>query len=72
MIVEWHGHDDATKLSVGSLYLDQERWQWWQWHQCCYARPMTWQIFSKALFDRFDHESNFLGRLTKLRQTSTV
>jgi len=21
--------DDATKLSVGSLYLDQERWQRW-------------------------------------------
>ena len=25
--------DDANKISVGSLYLDQERWQWWQWHQ---------------------------------------
>ena len=22
--------------------------------------------------DRFDHESNFLGRLTKLRQTGTM
>lgn len=21
--------DDQTKLSVGALYLDQERWKWW-------------------------------------------
>eukprot|EP00253_Pinus_taeda_P026095 PITA_26095 len=67
-----HIKDDETKLSVGSLYLDQEIWQWWEWHQKCYARPITWQIFSKALSDRFEHESNFLGRLKKLRQTSTV
>lgn len=24
-----HIRDDETKLTVGSLYLDQERWQWW-------------------------------------------
>ena len=28
-----HIRDDVTKLSVGSLYLDQEIWQWWQWNQ---------------------------------------
>ena len=67
-----HIRDYVTKLSVGSLYLDQERWQWLQWHQQCYARPMTWKIFSKAIFDRLDHESNFLGHLTKLQQTGTV
>ena len=67
-----HIKDDETKLSVGSLYLDQEGWKRWQWHQRCYLRPMTWQIFSKALSDYFDHESNFLGRLTKLKQTSTI
>eukprot|EP00253_Pinus_taeda_P027555 PITA_27555 len=67
-----HIRDDATKLSVGSLYLDQERWQWWQWHQHCYAMPLIRQIFSKALSDHFDHESNLLGRLTKLQQTGTV
>lgn len=27
-----HIRDDATQLSVGSMYLDNERWQWWQWH----------------------------------------
>ena len=58
--------DDQTKLCVGALYLDQERWQWWQWHQKCYPENITWHMFSKALCDRFDRESNFLGRLTKL------
>eukprot|EP00253_Pinus_taeda_P016779 PITA_16779 len=64
--------DDATQLSVGIMYLDNERWQWWQWHQHCYGSPLTWQTFKKALTDRFDQDSNFLGRLTKLQQTSTV
>lgn len=27
-----HIVDDETKLRVEGLYLDQERWQWWQWH----------------------------------------
>ena len=67
-----HIIDDATKISVRSLYLDQVRWKWWQWHQRYYGRPVTWSIFSTALSDRFNHESNFLGHLTKLRQTSTL
>ena len=29
-------------------------------------------MFAKAICDRFDHESNFLGRLTKLRQIGTI
>ena len=33
---------------------------------------MTWQIFWKALSDRFEHESHFLGHLTKLKQIGTV
>src|SRR5690606_19876434 len=28
--------DDQTKLRVGDLYLDQERWKWWQWHVKCH------------------------------------
>ena len=28
-----HIVDDETKLSVATIYLDQERWQWWQCHQ---------------------------------------
>eukprot|EP00253_Pinus_taeda_P002482 PITA_02482 len=54
------------------MYLDNERWQWWEWHQCCNAPFMTWATFKKALTDRFDQESSFLGRLTKLQQTGTV
>ena len=37
-----HIRDDATQLSVGSMYFDNERWQWWQWHQRWYGRPVTW------------------------------
>ena len=33
---------------------------------------LTWATFKKALTERFDQESCFLGRLTKFRQTSTV
>ena len=52
--------------------MDQERWQWWQWHQKCYLENITWHVFSKSLCDRFDRESIFLFRLTKLRQIGTV
>ena len=57
---------------LGSMYLDNERWQWWEWHQRFTAPFRTWTQFMKALQDRFDQESSFLGRLTKLRQTGTV
>ena len=59
--------DNVTQLSVGIMYLENERWQWWQWNQSFYGRPLTWETFRKALMDCFDHESYFLGRLTKLR-----
>jgi len=64
--------DDATQLMLGSMYLDNERWQWWEWHQRCTAPFRTWTQFMKALQDRFDQESSFLGHLTKLRQTGTM
>lgn len=65
-------YEDQTKLHVGALYLDPERWKWWQRHQKRYPKNITWHMFSKALFDRFDRESNFLGCLTKLQQTGTI
>ena len=64
--------DDETQLMVGSMYLDNERWQWWEWQQRCTGTFRTWPKFTKALQDRFDQESSFLGRLTKLRHTGTV
>ena len=59
--------DNETKLMVERMYLDNERWQWWEWHQCCNGPFRTWTKFTKALQDRFDQESSFLGRLTKLQ-----
>eukprot|EP00253_Pinus_taeda_P006430 PITA_06430 len=64
--------DNETQLMVGSMYLDNERWQWWQWHQRCNGRPLTWDTLKKALMEHFDHDSAFLGRLTELQQTGTV
>eukprot|EP00253_Pinus_taeda_P011630 PITA_11630 len=57
---------------LGSMYSDNERLQWWEWHRCCNGPFRTWTQFRKALQDCFDQESSFLGRLTKLRQTGTV
>ena len=62
-----HILDDETHLMVGSMYLDNERWQSWEWHQRCNGPFRTWTKFTKALQGCFDQESFFLGRLTKLR-----
>lgn len=59
--------DDQTRLCVGALYLDQEIWKWWQWHQKSYLGNITWQMFSKYLCECIDRASKFLGRLTKLQ-----
>jgi hypothetical protein len=64
--------DDETKLHVGILYLDQERWQWWQWHKKCYPGHPTWNMFTKVVCACFDRESHYLGCLTKLKQTGSV
>eukprot|EP00253_Pinus_taeda_P024737 PITA_24737 len=64
--------DNETQLMVGSMYLDNERWQWWEWHQRSNGSFLTWATFKKALTECFDHESSFLGRLTKLQQTGTM
>eukprot|EP00253_Pinus_taeda_P028301 PITA_28301 len=71
----WHTHsppNDATKLMLGSMYFDNERWEWWEWHQRCNGYFRTWTQFTKALRDRFEQEESYLDRLTKLRQTGTV
>ena len=58
--------DNETKLMVGRMYLENERWQWWEWHQHCNGPFRTWNSFKKALTERFDQESSFFGHLTKL------
>ena len=64
--------DDETKIHVGVVYLDQERWKWWKWNKKCYPRLPNWTMFTKAVCARFDRESHFWGRLTKLQQTGLV
>lgn len=49
-----HIFDDATQLMLGSMYLDSERWKWWEWHQRCNGPFKTWAQFTKALQDRFE------------------
>ena len=46
--------DNETQRMVGSMYLDIERWQWWEWHQRCNGPFVTWTTFKKALTYRFD------------------
>ena len=67
-----HITDEGTKLMVGTMYLDSERWQWKEWYQRCNGQFKSWGQFTKALRNRFEQEDSFLGRLTKLRQTGTV
>ena len=67
-----HINDGIEKLQVTILYLDTERWWWWQWHKQCVGGTLDWPLFSKALCTCFDREDNFLGWLTKFCQTKTV
>jgi hypothetical protein len=64
--------DDETKLHVGVMYLDQEHWQWWQWHKKCYPRHPNLNMFTKVVCAHFDRESHYLGPLTKMEQTRSV
>jgi hypothetical protein len=64
--------DDETKLHVGVLYLDQECWKWWQWHNKCYLGQPNCTMSTKAVCARFDRESHFLGWLIMLRQTWSI
>jgi hypothetical protein len=33
--------DGMIKLRMGVLYLDQEQWQWWEWHKKSYVLYFT-------------------------------
>jgi hypothetical protein len=64
--------DDLDKLWYGVLHLDQERWQWWQWRKTSHQGYIAWTQFVVELYERFDTDTNHLGRLTKLKQSGTV
>ena len=57
--------NDETQLNLETMYLDNERLQWWQGYQCRYRWPLTWDKFTKALMDRFDRKANIVDKLTQ-------
>jgi hypothetical protein len=54
------------------LHLYQERWQWWQWRKKLYQGYVAWTHFVAEIYERFDTNTNHLGRLKKLKQSGTV
>jgi hypothetical protein len=64
--------DDLAKLRYGVLYLDQERWQWWQWRKSSRQGYITWTQFVEKLYKRFDTDTNHLGCLAKLKQSGAM
>jgi hypothetical protein len=64
--------DDLAKLQYGVLYLDQERWQWWQWIKTSRQGYISWEHFVAEIYECFDTDTNHLGHLTKLNQSGTV
>jgi hypothetical protein len=61
-----------AKLWYGGLHLDQEHWQWWQWRKTSRQGYIAWTQFVAEIYERFDTNTNHLGRLTKLKQLGTV
>jgi hypothetical protein len=64
--------DDLAKLRYGVLHLDQECWQWWQWRKTSRQGYIAWTHFVAEIYERFDTDTNHLGRLTKLKQLGTM
>jgi hypothetical protein len=67
--------DEFSKLQYGVLHLYQERsqwWQWWQWRKNVRQGYVAWTQFVANLYERFDTDTNHLGRLKKLKQSGTV
>jgi hypothetical protein len=64
--------DDLAKLRYGVLHLDQERWQWWQWRKTSRQGYIAWTQIVAELYERFDTNTNHLGRLTKLKQSGAI
>jgi hypothetical protein len=62
---------DLAKLWYGVLHLDQEHWQWWKWRQNSRQGYIAWTQFVIEIYERFDTNTNHLGRLTKLKQSGT-
>ena len=59
-----HILDDWTKLNVGTMYLDSERWQWAEGHQRRNAPFSSWVQFTKALRARFEDSCQVARQVT--------
>jgi hypothetical protein len=59
--------DELVKLFYVILYLDLDRWQWWKQHKKSCQEIIAWTHFFSELYDRFDIDTHYLGRLTKLK-----
>jgi hypothetical protein len=68
-----HGITDVlAKIHYVVLYLDPERWKLWQWHKHLRQGYISWTQFVVELYDYFDIDTHYLGRLTKLKQSGTM
>jgi hypothetical protein len=64
--------DELAKLWHGVLHLDQERWKSWKWRKNACQGYVSWTHFVAELYECFDIDTNHLGCLTKLKQSSIV
>jgi hypothetical protein len=64
--------NDLAKLRYGVLHLDQEHWKWWQWRKNSRKGYIAWTHFVAEIYERFDTDTNHLGRLTKLKKSGTM
>jgi hypothetical protein len=64
--------DELAKLHYVVLYLYPEHWKWWQWHKNARQGYIACNQFFAELYERFDNDTRYLGRLTKLKQSGIV
>ena len=68
-----HNTFDVNKFPLASFHLEHEALQWFRWYIKAHAEP-NWTDFSQLLLQQFGPSAfdDFIGALTKLRQTGTV
>jgi hypothetical protein len=64
--------NELAKKNYGVLYLDPEREQLWKWRKNARHGYVVCTQFVAKVYEYFDTDTHYLGRLTKLKQYSTV
>jgi hypothetical protein len=64
--------DELAKLRYTILYLDLECWQWWKWHKNACQGYVPWIEIVAELYECFDTNTHYLGRMIKLKQSGIV